>query len=145
MNQVKIRQIQENDLFQGFLESLDSLRKASDLEEGNAKLVLKKIRSNQNHVIMVADLDGQIVGSITLLIEPKFIHQMGLVGHIEDVVVRSELQGKGIGEQLVNAALEYAKNHGCYKTILDCDDNVKPFYEKIGFKRNSNAMRFDHS
>ncbi|KAG2474303.1 MAG: Glucosamine 6-phosphate N-acetyltransferase [Nitrosopumilales archaeon] len=145
MNQVKIRQIQENDLFQGFLESLDSLRKASDLEENNAKRVLKKIRSNQNHVIMVADLDGQIVGSITLLIEPKFIHQGGLVGHIEDVVVRSELQGKGIGEQLINAALEYAKNHGCYKTILDCDDNVKPFYEKIGFKRNSNAMRFDHN
>ncbi len=145
MNQVKIRQIQENDLFQGFLESLDSLRKASDLEENNAKRVLKKIRSNQNHVIMVADLDGQIVGSITLLIEPKFIHQGGLVGHVEDVVVRSELQGKGIGEQLINAALEYAKNHGCYKTILDCDDNVKPFYEKIGFKRNSNAMRFDHN
>jgi len=145
MNQVKIRQIQENDLFQGFLESLDSLRKTRDLEEDNAKLVLKKIRSNQNHVIMVADLDGQIVGSITLLIEPKFIHQGGLVGHIEDVVVRSELQGKGIGEHLVNAALEYAKNHGCYKTILDCDDNVKPFYEKIGFKRNSNAMRFDHN
>jgi len=145
MNQVKIRQIQENDLFQGFLESLDSLRKTSDLEEDNAKLVLKKIRSNQNHVIMVADLDGQIVGSITLLIEPKFIHQGGLVGHIEDVVVRSELQGKRIGEQLVNVALEYAKNHGCYKTILDCDDNVKPFYEKIGFKRNSNAMRFDHN
>ena len=145
MNQVKIRQIQENDLFQGFLESLDSLRKASDLDEDNAKLVLKKIRSNQNHVIMVAELDGQIVGSITLLIEPKFIHQGGLVGHIEDVVVRSELQSKGIGEQLVNAALEYAKNHGCYKTILDCDDNIKPFYEKIGFKRNSNAMRFDHN
>jgi len=145
MKQVKIRQIQEIDLFQGFLESLDSLRKASDLEEDNAKLILKKIRSNQNHVIMVADLDGQIVGSITLLIEPKFIHQGGLVGHIEDVVVRSELQSKGIGEQLVNAALEYAKNHGCYKTILDCDDNVKPFYEKIGFKRNSNAMRFDHN
>jgi len=145
MNQVKIRQIQENDLFQGFLESLDSLREASDLEEDNAKLVLKKIRSNQNHVIMVADLDGQIVGSITLLIEPKFIHHGGLVGHIEDVVVRSELQSKGIGEQLVNAALEYAKNHGCYKTILDCDDNVKPFYEKIGFKRNSNAMRFNHN
>ena len=145
MNQVKIRQIQENDLFQGFLESLDSLRKASGLEENNAKLVLKKIRSNQNHVIMVAELNGQIVGSITLLIEPKFIHQGGLVGHVEDVVVRSELQGKGIGEQLINAALEYAKNHGCYKTILDCDDNVKPFYEKIGFKRNSNAMRFDHN
>lgn len=145
MNQVKIRQIQENDLFQGFLESLDSLRKASDLEEDDAKLVLKKIRSNQNHVVMVADSDGQIVGSITLLIEPKFIHQGGLVGHIEDVVVRSELQSKGIGEQLVNAALGYAKNHGCYKTILDCDDNVKPFYEKIGFKRNSNAMRFDHN
>jgi len=44
----------------------------------------------------------------------------------------------------MQAALEYAKNQGCYKTILDCDDKVRPFYEGLGFKRHSNCMRFDH-
>jgi len=40
--------------------------------------------------------------------------------------------------------LEFAKNRGCYKTILDCTDDVKPFYEKLGFKLIANELRFDH-
>ena len=31
--------------------------------------------------------------------------------------------------------LEKSQNRGCYKTILDCTDDVKPFYEKLGFKQ----------
>ncbi len=41
--------------------------------------------------------------------------------------------------------LEYAQKQGCYKTILDCTDEVKPFYEKLGFKHVANELRFDHS
>ena len=58
--------------------------------------------------------------------------------------VASEYQSKGIGEQLINHVLNYAKKNDCYKTILDCSDDVKPFYEKIGFKSRFNEMRFDH-
>jgi len=85
-----------------------------------------------------------VVGAATIFIEPKFIHRGGYVGHIEDVVVRKEYQGKGIGEKLVRKLLEYAQNSGCYKTILDCKDEVKPFYERLGFKHFSNSMRFEH-
>ena len=80
-----------------------------------------------------------------MLIEQKFIHQGGLVGHIEDVVVRKECEGTGIGKKLILSLLEYAKRKKCYKTILDCNDDVKPFYEKIGFRYESNCMRYDHS
>ena len=144
MTDVKIRKIEEGDLDNGFLESLDTLRKASNIEISRAREIFSKIQSNPNHIIFVAELDGKIVGSTTLLIEPKFIHSGGLVGHIEDVVVNKEFQGKKIGEKLIQRSLEYAKNQGCYKTILDCMDDVKPFYEKLGFKFHSNAMRFDH-
>lgn len=144
MKEVVIRRIEENDLSKGFLDSLDSLRKASNLEKEKAEKILQNIKSNPNHVVFVALLEDKIVGSTTLLIEQKFIHDGGLVGHIEDVVVRKEIQGKGIGEKLVKSALEYAKKRGCYKTILDCTDEVKSFYEKIGFRKFSNAMRFDH-
>lgn len=145
MGDLVIRELQENDLFNGFLESLDSLRKASNLNAGKAKQIYSKIKSNPNHVIFVAVLDGRVVGSTTMIIEPKFIHDGGRVGHIEDVVVAKEHQGKGIGEKLVNALLDYAKKNNCYKTILDCRDDVKPFYEKIGFKKEANCMRFDHT
>ena len=144
MADVTVRVIKEEDLSNGFLESLDSLRKASDIDNDQAKKILENIQSNSYHKIFVAVLENKIVGSTTLLIEPKFIHEGGLVGHIEDVVVTKEKQGLGIGEKLIESSLDYAKKVGCYKTILDCTDDVKPFYEKIGFKRHSNAMRFDH-
>ena len=144
MTDVKIREITERDLSKGFLESLDSLRKASNLSQKKAKEILDRIKSNPNHIIYVAELDSKIVGATTLFIEPKFIHEGGLVGHIEDVVVRKEYQGKGIGQKVVKALLAYAKKQGCYKTVLDCTDDLVPFYEKMGFKRYSNSVRFDH-
>jgi glucosamine-phosphate N-acetyltransferase len=144
MSELVIRRIKESDLDNGFLESLDSLRKASGLDRKKAKSILKKITKNPNHAIFVAVQDGHVVGATTLFVEQKFIHDGGKVGHIEDVVVSKKLQGRGIGEKIIEFVLEYAKNQGCYKTILDCDDKVKPFYEKIGFSHHSNGMRYDH-
>jgi len=145
MVDITIRELEEKDLFNGFLESMDSLKLASNLDKEKAKKIFEKISSNSNHFVYVAILDGRVVGSTTMLIEPKFIHDGGNVAHIEDVVVSKDYQGKGIGEMLMQSLLNLAKDNNCYKTILDCSDEVKPFYEKIGFKRTSNGMRYDHS
>lgn len=144
MSDIIIRELKKEDLWNGFLTTLDSLREASSIEKQKADEIFEKINSNKDHIIAVAEIDGKIVGTTTLLIESKFIHNGGLVGHIEDVVVDKNHQGKGIGQKIVRYLLEIAKNRGCYKTILDCTDDVKPFYEKMGFKKNSNALRFDH-
>ena len=143
MSELIIRKIIESDLENGFLESLDSLRKASNLEQSSAKNILKNILENENHIIHVAELDGEIVGSTTLLIEPKFIHQGGFVGHIEDVAVKKDFEGQGIGMKLVLSLLDVAKERKCYKTILNCEDELVSFYEKIGFRQKTNEMRFD--
>ena len=145
MQEIIIREIEEDDLEKGFLETLDFLRNVSDLDKNKANEILKKIKQNSNHIIHVAIDNKKIVGSTTLLIEQKFIHDGGLVGHIEDVVVRKDYEGKGIGIKLVTSMLECAKEKNCYKTILDCKDDVKQFYERIGFKRESNCMRYDHN
>ena len=144
MSELIIRKIIESDLENGFLESLDNLRQTSNLEQNSVKNILKKILENENHIIHVAELDGKIVGSTTLLIEQKFIHEGGFVGHIEDVVVNKKFEGQGIGMKLVLSLLDVAKGKKCYKTILNCEDNLIPFYEKIGFKQKSTEMRFDH-
>ena len=144
MSELIIREIIESDLENGFLESLDHLRQSSNLEPNSARNILKKILENENHIIHVAELNGKIVGSTTLLIEQKFIHEGGLVGHIEDVVVNKEFEGHGIGMKLVLSLLDVAKEKKCYKTILNCEDKLLPFYEKIGFKQKSTEMRFDH-
>jgi len=139
-----IRELRKEDLWNGFLTTLDSLRQASDIDKNKAEEIFEKINSNPDHIVAIAELDGKIVGATTLLIEPKFIHKGGLVGHIEDVVVDKNFQGQKIGEKIMKYLLEYAKNRGCYKTILDSTDDVKPFYEKLGFKHIANELRFDH-
>ena len=144
MPKTKIREITELDLDNGFLETLDSLRLASNLKKDLARDVLKKILYDENHIIHVAELDGIVIGSATLLIEQKFIPNGGFVGNIEDVVVKKEFEGQGIGMKLVLSLLDIAKKRNCYKTILNCEDSLKSFYERLGFKYNTNEMRFDH-
>jgi len=77
MNEPIIRELKEEDLWNGFLKSLDSLKEASSIDTDRAKSIFKKIDSNPDHIIAVAEIDGRIVGSITLLIETKFIHNEG--------------------------------------------------------------------
>lgn len=144
MADVLIREIAGGDLQNGFLESLDTLRKASGMDRDRAEGILGAILSDANHKIFVAECGGRIVGSTTLIIEQKFIHDGGLAGHIEDVVVTGSMQGRKIGAQLVRHALDYARSRGCYKTILNCADDVSGFYERMGFARNSSEMRYDH-
>ena len=144
MSDVKIRIIVESDIENGFLESLDNLKTASNLDRETATDILKKIITIPDHIIHVAEINGKIIGSTTLLIEQKFIHDGGKIGHIEDVVVSKEFEGRGIAIKLVASILEEANTRNCYKTILDCKNELIPFYERIGFKQESNQMRYNH-
>ena len=144
MENIIIRELKNEDLENGFLTTLDSLRQTSNIEKNIADKIFDKIENNPDHIIAVALKEGKVVGAATLLLESKFIHNGGIVGHIEDVVVDRNYQGQKIGEKIIKYLLEFAKTKGCYKTILDCVDDVKPFYEKLGFKHNANALRFDH-
>ncbi len=77
----------------------------------------------------------RICGAGTIVVEPKFIHNAGFAGHLEDLVVDTGLRGKGIGTKLVHQLLQFARESGCYKVILDCAEHNVHFYEKCGFKR----------
>jgi glucosamine-phosphate N-acetyltransferase len=142
-----IREIEQADLEKGFFQTLSNLamvgRIRDDLEQ--AKKILQEIKSYPLYKIFVAvkNDDAEIIGSITLLIEQKFIHDGGKSGHIEDVVTRKEYEGIGVGSALVSAALAFAREKNCYKVILDCSEKNVRFYEKIGFRRNEISMRYD--
>jgi glucosamine-phosphate N-acetyltransferase len=44
---------------------------------------------------------------------------------------------------MVKELIKKAKENGCYKIILDCDEKVTSFYEKIGFRKDSIMMRIN--
>jgi len=84
--------------------------------------------------------DFEIIASGTIIIEPKIIRGGKCVGHIEDIVVKSEYRGK----QLVRDILEQLQNHAilcnCYKVILDCNEDIKQVYAKYGFEEKGLQM-----
>ena len=55
-----------------------------------------------------------------------------------DVVVHPDLQGTGIGGQLIQKLIELSRGHR--KIILYAVPGREPFYEKFGFRRMNTAM-----
>ena len=130
---VSIHEIKYEDIDKGFLAVLENLV-PPDIDNNNeyAKNILQKIKMNSLHKIFVAkdDSNSNVVGTITLLIEPKYINKGMQVGYIEDVSVRKGYEGLGIGSKLVTYATSYAISiEGCRKVLLYCSEKTKPFYE----------------
>ena len=130
------------DLKNGFLETLSALTDVNLDYEAAVKIFQRRMR-DKIYTYVAVDDDGQVLATATLIFEHKFIHAGGVVGHIEDVAVRENLQGKGYGRQLVQDLIEEAERMGCYKVILDCKSDVMPYYEKQGFKESQRNMRID--
>lgn len=138
----RIRQINKDDYNKGYMELLSQLTVCGECDYSEWEKRFEIISKNDLIEILVVEcLDTKkIVGSITLLIEPKFIRNLGKVCHIEDVVVDKDYRKNKLGTKLLNMCMEYSKAIGCYKVILDCAENVSKFYENNGFEKKSVGM-----
>jgi glucosamine-phosphate N-acetyltransferase len=139
-----IDELKEQHLQNGFIETLSFLSNVSTIPQEKLIETFKKLKQNADHNIFIAVTnEGKVVGATTLLIEHKFIHGCGKVGHIEDVVVHENFRKQGISDSLIEKAINVAKEGGCYKVILNCHEKLAPFYEKFGFKKHEIEMRLD--
>ena len=138
-----IRTLQEEDFDKGFLKILENLTVVGDVSRDEFERRWEEIMFDNDYYIYVAEKDGQIVGTATLLIRRGFIHHCGQIGHIEEVVTGKQFEKQGVASALMEKLIEVAQKRKCYKVILDCSDEVIPFYEKFGFKKKDNQMRLD--
>jgi glucosamine-phosphate N-acetyltransferase len=139
--QLTIRELLAPDLSAGFLDALASLSEVGLTSLEAAEVFRNRLRLGIR--TYVAFLGGRVVGTASLLLEQKFLHRGGWVGHIEDVAVHRDHQQQGIGTVLVQHATEEARKRGCYKVILDCFEHLVPFYERLGYRRHNLGLRID--
>ncbi|KAH9600454.1 GNAT domain [Trypanosoma melophagium] len=85
----------------------------------------------------------KVVGTASLLVEPKFTRGGRSVGHIEDVVVDPAYRGKKLGKALLKSLCDIARSRGCYKVILDSAESSIEYYEKLDFRVCERQMRLD--
>ena len=67
------------------------------------------------YILVVLDESQKVVGTGGVVVERKFIHGLGLVGHIEDIAVAKDQQGKKLGLSIIQALDYVAGKVGCYK------------------------------
>ena len=73
-------------------------------------------------------------------VERKFIHENGLVGHLEDIVVHKDYRKLNFGRFIIDQLTFLGRVNGCYKILLDCSEKNVPFYEKCGYTRKGAEM-----
>ena len=102
------------------------------------------IRPSTYFIAVIEDISkSKIIAAATLIVELKFVHDCGKVGHIEDVVVNSDYRAKNLGKRIIDHLKSIGAQQQCYKIILDCAEKNVAFYEKCGFVKKEFQMRHD--
>ncbi|KAK2795669.1 Glucosamine-phosphate N-acetyltransferase-like protein [Onygenales sp. PD_12] len=132
-----IRPLRRSDYSSGYLDVLRVLTSVGDfsVEQWNERYDWMAKRSEEYFLLVICDGEERVVGTGSLIVERKFIHSLGMVGHIEDIAVEQGQQGKKLGLRMIQALDYVAQKVGCYKSILDCSEANEGFYVKCGFKR----------
>ncbi len=104
---------------------------------------LTRICADRRVVVLLARLDGEVVGSLTLVV---FELLTGVRSWIEDVVVDEARRGAGIGMALVTEALRLATEAGARSVDLTSRPSreaANRLYERAGFRRReTNVWRW---
>jgi len=142
---INIRCLEKRDIYppSRFIDALNELSDTNQLSFDSCSKFWSIYDSNPSQHTIVAEIEGSIVGTASVIIEFKFLHGGSRVGHIEDVAVISDARKRGIGALLIGHLIEIAKNEECYKVILDCSPENVPFYIKCGFQVSQHCMRMN--
>jgi GNAT superfamily N-acetyltransferase len=107
--------------------------------EAEARPIFERMISNPDHLIYVAESGDEIVGTFALIVVQHLSHHSARSAVVEDVVVKSDWQGRGIGRRMMAFAAEEGRKLGCYKLVLSSGKKravAHEFYESLGFERH---------
>ena len=137
MSEINFRLIKEEDINDVFI-LLNQLKKI-DLENIDKKKAWNDFNSNTSSNSIVGIYNNRIVAYGSVVIENKIRGEVA--GHIEDIVVDSEVRGKMVGVSLIKELIEISKRKGCYRITLFCNEKLMNFYSRNGFKVNNVIMK----
>ena len=95
------------------------------------------IDADPNQTLLVATLDGAVVGMLQLTFIPGLSRRGTWRANIEAVRLASSLRGRGAGSWLIAQALETARARGCGLAQLTSDKRrteAHRFYGRLGFE-----------
>jgi GNAT superfamily N-acetyltransferase len=139
MNDILIRRAKESDLraIEKLLEDLiNAMDDTEGIDTGTALENCERLLNDAGSHFLVAAREGTPVGFINFTIRQTILHQ-GPSALIDELVVAEEYRGKGVGRQLVQAAIEKCRRLGCSEVEVSTEKTnlkARKFYKQYGFE-----------
>ena len=128
MEGTRIRRLEERDI--------DVAIALTDLEAwGYTREDFRRLLALSPDGCFVAERDGRVVGVLTT----TTYEGLAFLGA---VIVAPELRGKGVGKEMMEAALAHLRATGVRTVRLNAYLNAIPFYERLGFRREYEVIRW---
>lgn len=106
----------------------------------------EQIDRDKNHELIVAELDGEVIGTLHLIFLPSISFQGGLRVQVESVRVDESQRGHGLGTEMMKWTIERAKVRGAHVVQLTTHksrEDAHRFYERLGFKGTHLGMKLN--
>ena len=107
-------------------------------------LAFEAIDSDANNELVVAAIDGKVVGVLQLTFIPCMTYRGSWRALVEGVRVSSQVRSAGIGRKLFEWAIARARQRACHLLQLT-SDKTRPdairFYESLGFVASHEGMK----
>ena len=110
----------------------------------DAEAIFDQMRAYPDYRLYVAEMDGRIVGTFTLLVMRNLIHMGAPSALVEGVAVDAGLRSNGIGRGMMEHARLLCRTRGCYKMALSSNlkrERAHVFYDGLGFERHGYSFR----
>jgi GNAT superfamily N-acetyltransferase len=126
-------------------DDLGALREtATDPLPASYHTAFAQIDRDPAHLLVVAESDERVVGTLHLTFLRYLTYTGGLRAHIEAVRVAQDARGSGLGRVLVGWAIEEARRRDAHVVQLTTDarrDGAQRFYESLGFRPSHVGMK----
>ena len=108
---------------------------------GDERRYLRAVRGHPDAAVLVAEVDGQLAGRLSLARD-----QNPASHHVADLglMVDSRFRRRGVGRALLEAAVEWAPEHGVAKLelhVFPWNEAAIALYESFGFEREGVRRR----
>jgi len=104
----------------------------------------EEIDKDPNHELIVAESNGEVIGTLHLIFIPSISYQGSLRAQVESVRVDRKCRGEGIGSDMMKWVIARAKGcdaHLVQLTTHRSREDAHRFYERLGFTKSHLGMK----
>jgi len=120
------------------------LAPGTNAEDGYAWFLGEQLKDDVNVIVLVADLQGDVVGYVYAGLEPISWKELrDACGFIHDIVVEERGRRKGVATALMDAAMAWLKEKGAPRVVLwtaDQNEGAQQLFARMGFRRTMVEM-----